>query len=311
MQIEWRLMMVGTALCGLSGCMEFGLWGDSQRYKEDFHYSYPLTGKGTITLENANGAVEVSGWNQDRVEVSGTKYAASKSLLDAVKIDAYASGGVVRIRTERPSGETRGNWGAHYVLRVPRSALLDSIVTTNGSIRVEEMENNARLKTTNGSLRVHDLHGDLDARTTNGSLEVTQVEGNARLQTSNGSIDADGGGGTFEADTTNGAIHANLADVSADSPVRLHTSNGKIEVAFKMGRVPDVKAETTNSAITLHIPGNANARLRAHTSHGKISTDFDLRGGSQSKSTLEGDIGSGGALLDLSSTNGPIKIVRN
>ena len=72
-----------------------------------------------------------------------------------------------------------------------------------------------------------------------------------------------------------------------------------------------MRAHTSNSGITLHLPGEVNARLSAGTSNGSISTDFEMRlRGEISKHHIEGSIGNGGPLLDLSTSNGPIRILR-
>lgn len=306
----WRVLFTAPVILTLTSCIDFADMGPSDRYKEDFHYSYPLSTGGTVTLENANGSVEISGWEQDKVEINGTKYASTKDLLDAVKIETSASSGAVRIRTSRPL-DWHGNGGARYSIRVPRKALLDSIVTTNGSIRVDDLDGNARLRSTNGTIRAGKIHGELEAHTTNGNVEAMDVDGNSKLRTSNGNIKADASHGTLEAETTNGSIRVALADPSAGWPVRLHSTNGSIEARIRGGKLPDVRAETTNSSLTLYIPRDASARVRAHTSHSSISSDFDLSGGSErSKTSLEGSIGSGGPILDLSSTNGSIKILK-
>src|SRR5712672_881467 len=93
--------------------------GDSSRYREDFHYSYPQTAGGRFTLDNFNGSVEITGWDQNTVDISGTKYAENESLLHAMQIEASSSGNAVRIKTSRPDPH-RSNMGAKYVIRVPR-----------------------------------------------------------------------------------------------------------------------------------------------------------------------------------------------
>jgi hypothetical protein len=57
--------------------------------------------------------------------------------------------------------------------------------------------------------------------------------------------------------------------------------------------------------------GGTNARISARTSNSSIATEFDLRAhGEISRNRLEGDIGSGGPLIDLSTSNGSIHILK-
>ncbi len=168
-------------ILGLTACVDFAELGDSDRYKEDFHYSYALSPGGTVSVENANGSIDIAGWDQNTVDISGTKYASTKSNLDSIKIETSAAAGGVRVRTVRPE-EWHGNGGARYTIKVPRKVLLDTMTSTNGGIRVDDVDGNARLKSTNGSIRIHDLHGELNAHTTNGAMEADGLEGNANLE---------------------------------------------------------------------------------------------------------------------------------
>ncbi len=52
-----------------------------------------------------------------------------------------------------------------------------------------------------------------------------------------------------------------------------------------------------------------NAELKAHTSNSSVKCDFDVTThGEISKNRLEGTIGQGGPLIDLSSSNGSINV---
>src|SRR4030081_198149 len=94
------------------------LAADSSRYREDFHYSYPQTSGGRLSVQNFNGSVEITGWDQNTVDISGTKYAESRQLLSDVRIEASSSGNMVRVKTTHPDNH-RGNMGAKFVIRVP------------------------------------------------------------------------------------------------------------------------------------------------------------------------------------------------
>ncbi len=317
MRTLWYTPALATGLLALAGCHEWGDWGPSDRFREDFHYSYTLNPGGTLSIDNFNGAVEISGWDQNTVEVNGTKYASSKEYLDDVKIDVSDTPGVIRIRTIRPSMSS-GGYGARYTIRVPKRVMLDEINTSNGLIRVDGIDGTARLRTSNGPVRIERLKGDLNARTSNGGIYLRDYDGNARLQTSNGSIEAEASRGSFEAETSNGKIEATLNDPAANWPVKLHTSNGHIELNIKGAKVPDVRADSSNSSIVVRLPASANARVRASTSrHSSITSDFDtlmsLANDDDRRhrhSDVEGTIGNGGPLIDLSTRNGSIKILK-
>jgi hypothetical protein len=297
-----------SLIVSLCGCEDFDIGGMTDRYREDFHFSYPLSSGGSVQVENYNGGIDISGWDQNTVEIDGSKYANSESRMKEIKIDIIPSSGSIRIRTIPPI-DHRGNYGARYTIHVPRHAELQNIVTSNGAIHVDSIEGQTRLKTTNGGIRASGLQGSLDATTSNGSLEISNVSGDTTLHTSNGSVRADVKKGSFEATTTNGSITARLIEPDS-KPVRLESSNGHIDLT--MDAVREVHADTSNSSIIVRMPSAVGATVRAHTSNSSITSDFDVsvRGGMLSKHRLEGNIGAGGPLLDLGTSNGSIKILR-
>ncbi len=305
------LTITGLA-CMLPACVEMGDWGNSERFKEDFHSIYPLTADGAVSLENFNGGIEIFGWDQNSVEVNATKHAATKELLDALKIDVSAGSGSVRIRSIRPSASWHGNVGVQYTLHVPRHVQLDTVSSSNGAIRVEQIDGPAHLKTSNGAIRVFQVHGEVEARTSNGGIEVRELDGNGNLHTSNGSIRADAAHGSFEAQTSNGGIEATLVDAATNWPVRVHSSNGRVELTLKGARLPDVRAGSSNSSVTLRLPEQANARVHASTSHSSITSDFPvLTGGREARRhEVDGTIGTGGPMIELDTSNGSIKILK-
>lgn len=297
----------------LSILMVASAWaGDSSRYKEDFHYTFQQGAGGRLELENFNGSVEIIGWDQNTVDVSGTKYAEEESMLRAIRVEATQSGNTVHIRTSRPEPR-RWNGGARYTIRVPRRTELAHIQSSNGSLKVEDIEGPAAdLSTSNGAIRIRNIRGRLDIRTSNGPVDVQTADGGVTIRTSNGGVTLDNVRGTLNATTSNGVIRGTLVDASPNEPIRLSTSNGAIDVKLQMPRNNDLTASTSNGSITIRMPSNAGARLNATTSsHESIQTDFDVQvRGLMSKHRLEGTLGSGGPQLNLTTSNGAIRILR-
>jgi DUF4097 and DUF4098 domain-containing protein YvlB len=283
-------MLAACAALVLGACDVEAL-GNSNRFREDFKHTYDVKPGGTLTLENFNGSVEIYGWDQDRVEINGQKYASTEDKLREMRIEIAPSADSITVRTIRPSGDRTGSYGARYTIHLPRRTRLDRVQSSNGSIRVEGVEGMARLRTSNGRVRITGLKGDLDATSSNGGMEVADFSGTAVLRTSNGGINVTGVRGHLDAKTSNGGITATVMDLDPSRTLRLNTSNG---------------------GITLRLPPTVNAQLRAHTSNASIQSDFTLDPrGSQSKTHMEGAIGGGGPLIELDTSNGSIRVLRN
>lgn len=255
---------------------------------ESVHYSYPMQPGTRLTVENVNGSIEISGWDQNMIDISATKYADTDQVLAQLKVDVAVSADGVHISTVVPP-ESR-NVGVKYVLKVPRRAELAEIRSSNGSIRVTEIEGAANLRTSNGSVHASKTRGKLEIGTSNGSVRIEENDGETDVRTSNGSVHASGIRGPLTASSSNGAM-----DLQIDSA----TQNA-------------VKAETSNGGITLRMPASAGARVRAVTSsHNKVSSDFDVRKeGVNSESHLEGVVGAGGPNVELTTSQGSIRLLK-
>ncbi|MFN7924260.1 MAG: DUF4097 family beta strand repeat-containing protein [Bryobacteraceae bacterium] len=301
-----------AAMLLLSGCHMEG-WADSQRFTEDFRQSHSLSPGGRLTIENFNGSIEIYGWDKNEVEINGTKYASTKDALEEIRIEVSAKPDSVEIRTVRPSiaGRRWGNSGAKYRIHVPVKTQLSQVVSSNGSVRLDSLEGNGVIRTSNGAVRAMKYRGNLRINTSNGGVEMSDCTGEAQVETSNGRVKVDGATAALNVTSTNGSVSARLVGPKAHG-AKLRTSNGAVDLAIDAPLDGEVEAHTSNGAITLRLPSAANARIRAHTSNSSITTDFDLNAVQLKKRTdLEGTIGSGGPLIDLSTSNGSIKIQRN
>jgi DUF4097 and DUF4098 domain-containing protein YvlB len=307
MRAKFLLTALAAGLLFLTAC-EFDNVEGMGRFNRDFHYNHELGAKGRVSVETFNGSVEISGWDQNTVDISGTKYGPTQQEADDLKVNVDTTPDSVSIRVSRPT-DRRNNRGASLVIKVPREALFDRITTSNGAIRTSDGHGPARLKTSNGQISVSRLRGTLDAETSNGPLELLDIDGDVVAHTSNGRIHAERLNGTFEAHTSNNGVQADFQ--RSDRPIHVETSNGPVELTLPDGFSREVRVNTNNSAITLHLPLSVNAHVMARTNNSSISSDFELRmQGEFSKNHMDAMLGSGGALLDLSTSNGPIRLLK-
>jgi DUF4097 and DUF4098 domain-containing protein YvlB len=311
-----RTRVVLILPCLLLGACDFRDFDSSDRYQSDFHYSYALNPGGRLEVENFNGSVEITGWDQSECDISGVKYASTPEMRDRIKIDVTHSATGVFIRSVRPGGDFHGNVGARYVIHVPRKTELSRITSSNGPIHVADIDGRADLKTSNGPLRVDSLNGMLTGHTSNSSVTLDHVTGSMILHSSNGPIRAEHAMAGVEATTSNSSITVHFDDQAPPSPapLKFETNNGRIDVTLPTPPKSEIRAQTSNSSITLRLPANSAARIRAETSHGDVRSDFQADGAEAEHhgrhQTLEETIGSGGPLIDLHTTNGSIHLLK-
>lgn len=306
-----RFLVLGLPLLlTLTGCDvdEVGNWGSSDRYKQDFHYNFKIKPGGRLEVSNLNGGVEIIAWEKDEVEVNGVMYASSESKLREMKIETDSQPESVRLKTVRPEG-MGCNCGAKYVIRVPKKIWLSNIVSSNGGLKVEDVDGEARLETSNGSVKLYRHTGKVNVRTSNASIDVLSLVGDFSGRTSNGSIRVDGLKGAFEANTSNASINARIEKLPTGRPIKADSSNGSVELNLPDYTDQPIDADTSNSSITLRIPATTNAELRVSTTNSSISNDFEVTTtGEISKHRLEGRIGKGGSTIRLSTSNGSVRV---
>ena len=206
---------------------------------EEFHQTYALTPDGRIELDNINGPVHISSWDQNQVKVDAVKYADTKQRLEEAKIEIDARNDSISIRTKYPDHNQSWNWGSHnnpasveYTLTVPRTARLDEI------------------KLINGSLDVTGMSGEVNASCINGRLEAHDLSGRARLSTINGRLDARFG-------------------QLASNSVELNSVNGSVELTIPSDSKAELEADT--------VSGGINNDFGLHVNHHNF-VGHDLRG---------------------------------
>lgn len=132
------------------------------------------------------------------------------------------------------------------------------------------------LESDNGTVHARDLRAGLVARTDNGSIEVVRISGRTELRSRNGSVVGRGlRSPETEARTSNGRVELSFSD--APQTVGAHSANGSIEVI-----VPDddttyqVHADTANGSTDTPVrldPG-ADRVITAETRNGSVTVRY-------------------------------------
>ncbi len=227
---------------------------------QEFHKTYPLTSNGSVTVENVNGYVHITGWDRNEVKVDAVKHADDSRYLDEARIDVNAGSDSIEIRTKYPQDHNNHHGATvEYTITVPRGAHLRTASTVNGDVSVEGVSGGIRATTVNGDVRVKDAVAELKAESVNGDLKATvaKLTNNVKLSCVNGELeltlpsDADatvsastvhgditnqfginvdhsrwGPGSSMKADIGNGTNHVSLSTVNGEISLR-RASDGK------------------------------------------------------------------------------------
>jgi hypothetical protein len=124
--------------------------------------------------------------------------------------------------------------------------------------------------TENGGISADDVHGDMTFEAENGGIHLSDVGGNVRARTTNGGVTADLSGTTWQ------------------------------------GQGLDL--QTTNGGATVYVPRGYNAQLETGTTNGGMHVDFPITVRGSLNRRISTQLGSGGPLVRVVTTNGGVHI---
>jgi hypothetical protein len=210
----------------------------------------------------------------------------------AVEVSARPNGGIRAYGWDRSETRLQVKIEATADSEAEAKALASQVkVETDGTIRATGPENRGGDRRWWASFRLDvprqtDLRLDAD----NGGITIEGVSGHAEFQTMNGGIHLKGVGGNVHGRTTNGGLHVELLGSEWD------------------GEGLDLR--TTNGGVHLELPADYNARLETGTVNGRVHTDLPVSGQRRGQvgGQIEADLGHGGRLLRLQTTNGGVHI---
>lgn len=124
----------------------------------------------------------------------------------------------------------------------------------------------------NGGISAADVRGEMNFETTNGGIHVSDIAGNVHARTTNGGVVADLSGTTWQ------------------------------------GQGLDL--QTTNGGATVYVPRGYNAMLETGTTNGGMHVDFPITVRGSLSRRISTQLGSGGPLVRVVTTNGGVHIAQ-
>jgi len=256
----------------------------------------PMNPDGEFSLDNTNGSVEVTTWEKNEIHIVAEKRMrpddnglgwlwrmvglrseslktdeAARELFAELKVEVTGDEARREVNTEFPRA-SGVSFSVAYTITAPRGMRLRA-VTTNGAIRVEEVEGTVDVQSTNGSITMDDVTGDTEARSTNGRILI------------------DDAGKSVVARTTNGSVTVSLdRDLDEVGEIHLRSVNGRLALA---------------------LPEGVNFDLSARTVHGRVGSEFDIvQDDDESRRKIEGRHGDGGPQVELETVNGSVRLTK-
>lgn len=170
------------------------------------------------------------------------------------------------------AGQVRVDASAGQVKASGPESRRDSGWSVSYEIFVPQMTD-LSMSTFNGGIDLSDVRGQIEFSAQNGGVRLTRIAGDVKGQTLNGGIQVELSGRTWE------------------------------------GRQLD--ARTTNGGVIVAMPENYSARIQTGTVNGAVDSDFPVSVTVQGRirpQNLDFNVGAGGPLIHVSTTNGGVRL---
>jgi len=241
---------------------------------------------GTFLLDAAGGTVTVRGTTSSGARI--VIHSRRDDLRDLYDFKFEESPGQVRVTIKRKSALDKLWHGDSMDIRVeiPKDTRVD-VQTAGGSLDVEDVTRDVKLRTSGGSVEGERLGARVDAGTSGGSIKLSAIAGDIVANTSGGTIRIEGAGGKVDAET----------------------SGGGIETRFAAGNARGGKLETSGGGVRVYLDPAVDLTLDAATSGGTVTSALPITGPvNGDHDSVQGAIGKGGETLRIRSSGGSIRV---
>lgn len=263
--------------------------------------SLVLIGAATLTLgvsalvaqeqrAAADWCRDAGDWNGAARACDVREYTIASSPL---RVDAGANGGVRVIGGARADTLVRARVVAMADTQADADALLTQVTvsTAGGKVVATGPDKGPGRRGWHVSYEVWTPNRtDVSARTTNGGISIVDVEGAVGFQAVNGGVTLSRVSGDVRGSTVNGGVTVELAGT--------HWEGAGLE------------ARTTNGGVRVKVPDGYSCQLTVATVNGGVRSDFPLTVQGRLDKRLEVALGSGGAPVRISTTNGGVHLTR-
>lgn len=202
----------------LTSAFTFSVFAD---VTDKLEKSFDVNANSSFILNNINGGVEITSWENQVIKVEASLIADSQASIDRVEVRMQQNGQQVSVETKyEEDSKWENNQAAKVTYRVwlPKDTNLSEIELVNGSLRIENVSGEVNAQVVNGSIKATGLTKSSEISSVNGSIKVYYQSVDAALK-------------DIDIETVNGSIKLYLpSDINAN--LDLETLHGSIKTEF-------------------------------------------------------------------------------
>jgi hypothetical protein len=261
---------------------------------EPFRQSRDADPQGTVEIIGITDSVDVSGWDQARVELT-----AQGDVGDRIHFNAHAGGTVIDVRP--------GGGKPQIAIHVPSKSTL-SVTLVNGNISVHGVAGDANLRSVSGNIG-GDVGGNLRANTATGTIHMAAPGAKMiEAKTIDGDIHLTGSPSEVEVVTVSGNVKLELGTLSRG---RFKSISGNVAAVLSLAADADLDGESVSGNLRFDFPAAPAAQFDLQSFSGTIDNCFGPkpeRAHYGPGSRLEFKSGDGGAHVRIETKSGDVHL---
>ena len=283
----------------------FGLLLASSVAAESVDKTVDAAADGQVDISNTAGSVEVYGWSNSRVEVTGELGDRVEELV----LEREGDRVTVKVKVPRNGGS---KIASDIVVRVPEMSSID-VSGVSADIDVEDVLGEQSLHTVSGDVDTKVVDADLEVASVSGDIEVEgdRRDTDTRANTVSGDIVLFGLGGEIGAEVVSGDI---TIDEGAYDRVAIESVNGDLVFVAELRKGGRLAVESVNGDVEIEFAGDVSADFEIDSFNGGIENCFGPKAERTSKYAPGWELnfteGDGDGSVTVSTLNGDIHICK-
>ena len=271
----------------------------------DINETIDAAADGQVDVVNIAGSVEVIGWSNSSVQVTGTLGDKVEELI----LERNGDRVLVKVKVPRNS---HGKIASELVIHIPEKSSLD-VSAVSADIDVEGVAGEQSLQTVSGDVETESGEHDIAVESVSGDIDVNGEGEDAETSagTVSGDITLSDLAGAVEAGTVSGDV---IIDGDSFDRASAESVNGDISFEAALRKDGKLVVETVNGDVDIEFSNDVSAQFDIETFNGDISNCFgpDAERTSRYAPGLElsFEVDGGNGRVVVSTLNGDINICK-
>jgi len=260
---------------------------------------------GHVEVSNVSGEITIEGWNQSKVEVTGTIGRDVKELI------VERDGDDVSIKVKLPRGSSSAS-DADLHIRVPEGSSIN-VGTVSADIDVTGVNGEQSLHTVSGNVTTESRGDDVSAESVSGDVDVSGDGSDSEVEanTVSGDVTIKRVAGEVVGESVSGSVEVQGGSFDRAD---LNTVNGEVNFQGELREDGRLSIETVNGSADVEFVGDVSARINIETFNGGIRNCFGPKAERTSKYApgweLDFTEGDGDGRVDISTMNGRVELCK-